>query len=161
MNLCILMSCFIIIFLIFYTIKVYNNIKYQKIKNLKINNLKKKLFTNININDNRIPKNNNYIFSYWHDFKLNDLMKICIQSWKKYLPDFNIIILNQYNYMNYIDEDINNICNTPQLFSDLLRFLLLYKYGGLWLDISVLLTDNISFDKNKINLIQKRGMRIF
>jgi hypothetical protein len=70
---------------------------------------------------------------------LNSLIMNC--------KDYNIIIINETNMLdyikfpNYIIEKYKKGYMTPTHFSDLLRLELLIKYGGTWSDASVLVTE--------------------
>ena len=63
----------------------------------------------------------------------------CIESWKKYLPDYEIKEWNEDNF------DVNIIPYTAEAYklkkyafvSDYARFWILYKYGGLYFDTDV------------------------
>ena len=63
----------------------------------------------------------------------------CIESWKKYLPDYEIKEWNEDNF------DVNIIPYTEEAYaakkyafvSDYARFWILYKYGGLYFDTDV------------------------
>lgn len=63
----------------------------------------------------------------------------CIDSWKKYLPDYEIKEWNEDNF------DVNIIPYTAQAYqakkyafvSDYARFWILYKYGGIYFDTDV------------------------
>jgi len=63
----------------------------------------------------------------------------CIESWKRHLPDYEIIEWNEDNF------DINAIPYTKEAYSakkyafvsDYARFWILYKYGGLYFDTDV------------------------
>ena len=63
----------------------------------------------------------------------------CIDSWKKYLPDYEIIEWNENNF------NVNIIPYTQEAYkakkyafvSDYARFWILYKYGGLYFDTDV------------------------
>lgn len=63
----------------------------------------------------------------------------CIESWKKYLPDYEIIEWNESNY------DINKNAYIKEAYesrkwafvSDYMRFDILYTYGGLYFDTDV------------------------
>lgn len=63
----------------------------------------------------------------------------CIESWKKYLPDYEIKEWNEDNF------DVNIIPYTQEAYkakkyafvSDYARFWILYKYGGLYFDTDV------------------------
>jgi len=70
---------------------------------------------------------------------LPELAIKCIESWKKYLPDYEIKEWNEDNF------DVNIIPYTAQAYqakkyafvSDYARFWVLYKYGGLYFDTDV------------------------
>lgn len=63
----------------------------------------------------------------------------CIASWRKYLPDYEIIEWNEDNF------DVNSIPYTQQAYeakkyafvSDYARFKILYEHGGLYFDTDV------------------------
>ncbi|MBO5629129.1 MAG: glycosyl transferase [Aeriscardovia sp.] len=67
------------------------------------------------------------------------LAKKCIESWKKYLPEYEIREWNEDNF------DVNMIPYTAEAYkakkyafvSDYARFWILYKYGGLYFDTDV------------------------
>lgn len=88
------------------------------------------------------------IWQYWAQGfdaeKMPPLIQICLDSIKKYAPDYNIIRLSDENISQYIDlpEWIISKKNVIPIahYSDLLRCLLLSTYGGIWLDAAVLLT---------------------
>ena len=75
-----------------------------------------------------------------------ELVKVCQTSLKKYLVDREIIQLTEENYKSYVtlpDYIINRYDKgqiPPALFSDLLRLEVLIRYGGTWMDASVLCT---------------------
>lgn len=82
---------------------------------------------------------------------LPDLARKCIDSWKKYFPDYEIIEWNENNF------DVNIIRYTSEAYkakkyafvSDYARFWILYKYGGLYFDTDV------EIIKNMDDIIQK------
>lgn len=63
----------------------------------------------------------------------------CIESWKRYLPDYEIVEWNEENF------DVRMIPYTSQAYdagkyafvSDFARFWILYKYGGIYFDTDV------------------------
>ncbi len=77
----------------------------------------------------------------------SELINKCIESWKKYAPDFQIIEWNEDNY------DVNKYIYTKQAYekkkyafvSDVARFDILYKEGGIYLDTDVELLKPIDF----------------
>lgn len=67
------------------------------------------------------------------------LVKKCIRSWEKFFPDWEIIEWNESN----LDININEYCKQAYeakkyaFVSDVLRFDVLYRYGGLYFDTDV------------------------
>jgi len=84
-----------------------------------------------------IPKIIHYCWFGGNELPL--LAKKCIESWKKYLPDYEIIEWNENNF------DVNIIQYTKEAYkarkyafvSDYARFWILYKYGGIYFDTDV------------------------
>lgn len=82
-----------------------------------------------------------------------DLVKSCIRSARKHLKDFDIIILSEDNIKKYItlpDHIVKKYHEgkiTHTHFSDILRVAILCEHGGLWLDSTVLCTDDILAQK--------------
>jgi hypothetical protein len=73
-----------------------------------------------------------------------------MQSWKKFNPDYEIILLNKSNFKGYITipeeiQDHPHFNDSPQRFSDLVRLYALEEHGGIWIDASVLVKQ--SFDE--------------
>lgn len=68
--------------------------------------------------------------------EMSPMMKKCIQSWKKFCPDFEIVEWNEDNF------DINSSIWTKQAYeakkyafvSDYVRLKVLYEYGGIYMD---------------------------
>ena len=94
------------------------------------------------------------IWQYWHQGIENapQIIKNCIASVKKFHPEYEQKILSF--------ETIKDFVNIPQkyyelleqkkipiaIFSDILRLHLLEKYGGIWIDSTIFLTDKIPQD---------------
>lgn len=86
------------------------------------------------------------------------LVKKCYESIKNNMSDKEVILLTSENISNYVSfpdyivkkRDLGYIENAH--FSDLLRLELLCKYGGLWIDSTVLVTEKIdkSFFENDL-----------
>ncbi|MGN1259171.1 MAG: glycosyltransferase [Christensenellales bacterium] len=86
---------------------------------------------------NKIPKKIHYI---WLGGKpLPKIAEKCIESWKKYCPDYEIIRWDESN----VDLDCCEYCREAYnakkfaFASDVLRFDILSKHGGIYLDIDV------------------------
>ena len=92
-----------------------------------------------------IPKK---IWTYWHDDLLPDIIKRCIDNWKKLNPDYDIQILNNSNYKLYIKGV--SILDYPaarfhERVADFMRIHVLNQHGGIWLDASVILNESLDW----------------
>lgn len=78
-----------------------------------------------------------------------DLVKVCYESVCKNLSDWNIIVITSENLNEYADIPLyimdkwKNGIITNTHFSDILRSELLARYGGLWVDSTVLCTGQV------------------
>lgn len=78
-----------------------------------------------------------------------DIVKACINSVKKYMKNYKIILITEDNFKQYVTfpdyilEKYEKGIFTKTHFSDLLRLELLINYGGIWIDSTVLLTEPI------------------
>ena len=96
-------------------------------------------------------KHNDAIWILWMQGIDNapDIVKKCIESIKHFHPEKEIIILDYNNIKDYIDipdymEEKHKKGIIPAAnFSDYIRLELLAKYGGTWIDATVLLTAKI------------------
>ena len=155
---------FFMLFLVLISVisnKSYEN-SYYKTDKIRITYLRRKYGSFLK----HLPNyNHSYITNktiFWCWFKgLNNITKLglsSLNSIKKNLKDYNLIIINDSNikdYVNipkYIMDKYKTGKMTPTHFSDILRLELLNKYGGTWIDASVLITkyeprfyDNILF----------------
>ena len=69
----------------------------------------------------------------------------CIESWKKFLPDYKLMLWNEDNY------DVNSIKFTRQAYQkkkyafviDPVRLQLLREHGGIWLDTDIEIIKNL------------------
>lgn len=102
------------------------------------------------MNKTKIPKIIHYC---WFGGKpLPDLAKKCIDSWRKFCPDYEIKEWNEQNY------DVRKIPYTTQSYdakkyafvSDYARLDIIYEHGGIYLDIDVELIKPLD---NLLNLI--------
>ncbi|WP_291066218.1 MULTISPECIES: capsular polysaccharide synthesis protein [unclassified Empedobacter] len=78
-----------------------------------------------------------------------ELNKICVNSIKKYAGTHPVKIITFDNVSNYINIPSNIFDNykngniSPTFLSDFLRASLLHKFGGLWLDSTILVVEQI------------------
>lgn len=82
------------------------------------------------------------IYTFWDSKStIPESVVKCINSWKKYLPDYKINIITKENITSYIPFDIYALQHSisSQKISDFLRLYLLSKNGGIWMDASVYL----------------------
>ena len=84
-----------------------------------------------------IPKKIHYC--WFGGNPLPESAKKCIETWKKYCPDYEIIEWNETNF----DVNQNQYCKEAYaakkwaFVSDYARFWILYKYGGIYFDTDV------------------------
>jgi hypothetical protein len=102
---------------------------------------------NIEKFQNIFPKK---IWTYWDDYNsIPKTVKMCIEGWKKYNPDYEITLITKETVNQYIDIPDNirnhpNFNDSPARFSDLVRLYILYEYGGIWIDSSIILQKSLS-----------------
>lgn len=95
-------------------------------------------------------KNEKQIFIYW-DGPNEPIIDMCNKSVKANSKNVKIINLNKENLNDYYEIDslyetkIKNGFLDKIHFSDILRYELLYKYGGCWLDATMLVTGDIDY----------------
>ena len=105
------------------------------------------------------------IFTFWEEYdKIPAYIQLCIDSWKKYLPDYEIVILNYSNLENWLPKDFYDkilydefkIAQQTQV----IRAAILEKHGGLWLDADIIVTNSDIekfFDENsELNIFENR-----
>ena len=93
------------------------------------------------------------IWSYWHDNNIPDVVKLSILSWNKYNDDYEICFVTNSNLNKYISLpfDISHLYIAHQ--SDVIRLELLEKYGGVWIDSTIILNCSLNiFIKNNSDL---------
>ena len=89
---------------------------------------------------NKIPK---IIWSYWDNPEVPDFVAKFRKNWAKFAPNYEIRYLNKNNIDKYITNMPENWQNLrPYRQADILRLKLLEKYGGIWMDASILLLEN-------------------
>ena len=117
-------------------------------------------FSYISLSNQCIPK---IIWICWWDGidAMPEIVKACYNSVLLNSDGFNVIIVSKFNYTEYISipphvlEKINDNTITIALFSDMLRMSLLFKYGGLWLDSTVLVTNKIHLDNSPFFTVRR------
>lgn len=88
-----------------------------------------------------IPK---VIWTYWHDLSnIPNLVTKCIDTWIIHNYDYEINILDDYKFKKLTGIDINEVFSitntkTHQKKSDFIRLTLIYRFGGIWMDASII-----------------------
>ena len=111
--------------------------------------------------ESSIPKK---IWTYWEG-DLPVLVQKCIESWLKYNPDYEIIILNKKNIGQYLSDELcrgsgiredkldifklKHASETSQRFSDYVRLYILPIYGGFWMDASIICQTSLKWVHEK------------
>jgi hypothetical protein len=111
-----------------------------------------------NININTIPKT---IYQTWETKLISDDLMNITKSWKTHNPNYEYILFDRTDRINFIkqhfDESVLNTYNRliPGAFkADLFRYCLLYKNGGVYVDIDTLCMESIdTFLSSGINFI--------
>ena len=98
---------------------------------------------------NEIPK---IIWAYWDSDEIPEIVKLSIQSWKKTSPQYKINFMNQKNIESLISLPAYWKTLPAYRQSDIIRLRLLEKYGGVWIDASTILLEDLDKFISKDNL---------
>ena len=98
--------------------------------------------------------NSGLIWTLWWQGEENApaLVKRCFDNMRKYSNGAEVRVLDKDNYQEYvtipeiIDKKFNAGKITITHLSDVIRFLLLNKYGGIWLDSTIYISDYLPKD---------------
>ena len=108
--------------------------------------------------DNRLDKNNKitvwvfetpYISRNTKDTDTDGVIKLCIESIKKHLGDYyNVIVFNKDTITNIVPEYMEYLdnCQSDYIFTNILKYSIIYKYGGIWLPCSTIVLDTFYID---------------
>ncbi|MCL5050186.1 MAG: capsular polysaccharide synthesis protein [Firmicutes bacterium] len=86
------------------------------------------------------------IWTYWHSPTLPLVVEQCIAGWRRFNPEYRIEVLNKDNLADFISpipahlERLNVAKQT-----DWMRLELLNRYGGIWMDASIILTQPLDW----------------
>lgn len=115
----------------------------------------KRLFRKFNSWDDFLPSKTNefsnkcWIMWWQGESSAPEIVNKCISTIKEHTPNFDTIILTKENIDSFVvlPDRIWDLFNNKKIsfahFSDIVRTYLLYFYGGLWIDATCLLTDQI------------------
>ena len=110
------------------------------------------------------------IFTFWEpENSIPEYLKLCMQTWTKFLPDYEIVILNYSNLeyrlgKDYFDTSLFENFSLPKQ-ADAIRSAILNKYGGIWFDTDTIVTSEkiqniINLDSDFILLNRHIGVII-
>lgn len=91
--------------------------------------------------------NKKRIFTFWEPkTNLPAYLKLCMQTWQKFLPEYEVVILDYTNLdswlgKNFFDESLFKNFSLPKQ-ADAIRCAVLKKYGGIWMDCDTIITSN-------------------
>ncbi len=129
--------------------------KFAKKRHTKIENKILSIVGN-DVFDTETPETHNgqeesNIWVLWLQGEANmpELVKVCLESIKKNAGDHKVIVLSNSNLDKYIQfpEQIKTLYKEGKIsnahYSDIIRMALLSRYGGIWIDATILLTSNL------------------
>lgn len=89
-----------------------------------------------------IPKK---IWIYWEG-EYPDFVDKCVANIRQKNSDYEVYLLSPENVAQYSKIDFSTLkAATPQQKADLLRFDLMYQHGGIWLDASIIVYENLNW----------------
>lgn len=96
-----------------------------------------------------IQNTDKVIWSYWHQENLPCTVALCLKSWRVANPDYCICVLTPSTLLQFVQAT-----DLPRAFEHLpaqrqteyIRLSLLEKYGGVWLDATVITTAPLNAD---------------
>lgn len=99
------------------------------------------------------------IWIFW-DGEIHNVTRCMIHNLKQNVNKYKIIILNSNTICNYIKcasipIEFKNLI--IQIKADYYRFLLLYRYGGIWLDASTYIRNDIYLDELIMEMEEKKA----
>jgi len=98
------------------------------------------------------------IFTFWHSEDLHPIIQIHIDNWKKKLPDWEINLITMKNIDDYIPKSYYSQFKNLiyQHFADHIRLYLLEKYGGVWMDGSIVIKDPLFINNMYKDMINNK-----
>lgn len=90
--------------------------------------------------------NKKIIFTFWEPKeKIPGYLSLCIKTWKKFLPEYKIILLDYQKVKEYLGEKMFSdiICKNMSVMvqTDAIRVAMLNKFGGIWMDADNIMTN--------------------
>lgn len=125
--------------------------RHQAIENKILEIVGYDVFDTSDCNESNVQDNTN-VWVLWLQGESNmpELVKICLNSIKKNVGNRKVVVLSNSNIHQYIiiPERIKALYKKGRIsnahYSDIIRMALLSRYGGIWIDATILLTSNLS-----------------
>lgn len=115
------------------------------LSNRKVHGNLKELLPSYEMGRYNIPRTIHYC--WFGKGQMTDKEKLCIESWKKYCPEYELILWNEDNYdvrkNRYISEAYD--AGKWGFVSDYARLDIVYNYGGFYFDLDVELIQSIEW----------------
>ena len=94
--------------------------------------------------ENKYPRIPHIIWAFWNNPNTTpSLVNECFISWRRNNPTYSIIIVNDNTIFKFIDRNDLPVkfesIKSEQMKSDFIRLALLKRYGGIWIDASILM----------------------
>lgn len=98
------------------------------------------------------------IWTYWHTPERPQVVRRCLHNWAECNPGYEVRCVSAADLALYVDEQTlpaGFSSLTPARQSDVLRLYFLQRYGGIWLDASIILTRSLDWMRD---LQQQNGV---
>lgn len=94
--------------------------------------------------DAAIPK---IIWSYWQQAPLPLFIARCHENWQRFAPDYEVRVVSRENLAQWLNAPIisNFESLPPYRQADWIRVQLLKQHGGVWMDASIILTQDLNW----------------
>ena len=107
------------------------------------------------------------IFTFWEpQNNIPPYLSLCIQTWRSFLPDYEVVICDYANLENWLDKKtLRQILYKKMSFTmqaDCIRCALVHKHGGIWMDADTIVTSSMFFkqlqgNNSDVQMIGKLG----
>lgn len=141
------------------SISAFANRRHTKIENKILSIVGHDVFNTDNPGqpDNHV-KSNIWVLWLQGESNMPELVKVCLESIKQNAGDHTVVVLSDSNLDEYIQlpERITTLYQDGKIsnahYSDIIRMALLSRYGGIWIDATILLTSNLEGIISNTNL---------
>ena len=88
-----------------------------------------------------VAANKKVVWTYWHTHPAPDVVLAIVHAWRMHSPTWTVRLLDQHTIKCYLPDlqYLTPPIKTVPLLTDIIRLSLLTRYGGVWLDASVVI----------------------